>query len=155
MDGQRIDHTLAWLMDKYLEDPNAVWDISVLFENEQDLDGVHDLGRYLVKKGYVKKHEVSEKGFSCAITTLGMSRVSDGLSDVKYRILHASIHEKKRSIMEILNISPEHYQKVYDYASYLKKLGMIECIFFSHDVYAEPTYFGKEWYEANRFRLVN
>jgi hypothetical protein len=155
MDGQIIDNTLAWLLEKYLENPNAIWDISEVAGKDLDMQQLHELGRYLAKKGFVKNHEVFEDGFTCTITTLGMSRVSDGLVDVKYKILHASIQEKKKSIMEILNISPEHYQRVHDYATYLKKLGIIECIFFSHDVYAEPTYFGREWYEANRVRLVN
>jgi hypothetical protein len=155
MDGQTIDITLAWLFEKYLENPNALWDIRQVSENGSDIRQIHSLGNYLAKKGYVKNHEAFEDGFTCTITTLGMSRVSDGLSEVKYKILHASIEQKKKSIMEILNVSPEHYQKVHDYATYLNRLGIIECIFFSHDVYAEPTYFGREWYEANRLRLIN
>jgi hypothetical protein len=155
MEGQVIDITLAWLFEKYLENPNALWDITEVAEPGTDTKQIHALGSYLAKKGFIRNHEATKTGFTCTITTLGMSRVSDGLSEVKYKILHASIEQKKKSIMEILNVSPEHYQKVHDYATYLKKLGIIECIFFSHDVYAEPTYFGREWYEANRLRLIN
>ncbi len=155
MDVRTIDTTLSWLFEKYLENPNAIWNISQAAGSENNIDHLHNLGRFLAKKGYVKNHGFHDDGFTCSITTLGISKVSDGLSEVKLRVLEASIEQKKRSMMEILDVAPDHYQKVHDYASYLKRLGIIECIFFSHDVYAEPTYFGREWYEANRPRLMN
>lgn len=157
MDLKTVDTTLAWLFEKYLENPNGSWDISgVPSEHEtSSIEHLHDLGKYMVKKGLVKNPGYHEGGFTCTITTHGISLVSDGLSDVKYRILQASIEEKKKSMMEMLNAQPSHFQKIKEYASYLKRIGIIECIFFSHDVYAEPTYFGREWYEANRLRLIN
>jgi hypothetical protein len=157
MEGKEIDNTLNWLFEKYLEDPNGTWDIAQCPENENssETDRLHHIGRFLANKGYVKNHSFLEQGFTCTITTVGISKVSDGLNEVKYKILSASIEEKKRSIMEILDIKPGHFQRVYDYATYLKRIGIIECIFHAHDVYAEPTYFGREWYEANRPRLVN
>ena len=157
MEVSAIDSTLAWLFERYLENPEGTWNLAdhPAYAEEPDVVYLHTLGRYLVKKGLVKNHEFVDKGFTCTITTLGMSRVSDGLSEVKFKILQASIEGNKRSIMEILQIDPSHFRKVLDYATYLKRLGFIECIFHSHDVYAEPTYFGREWYEANRIRLVN
>lgn len=156
MDLQTVDTTLTWLFERYLEDPNGTWDISgVPSTDSRSTDFLHDLGKYMVQKGYVKNPVSHESGFSCTITTLGITRVSDGLNDIKYRILQASIEEKKKSMMEMLDAEPSHFQKIRDYAAYLKRIGIIECIFFSHDVYAEPTYFGREWYEANRLRLVN
>ncbi len=157
MDLKKVDITLSWLFEKYLENPNNSWDISSAHPEESNtgIEYLHSLGTYLVKKGLVKNPGYHESGFTCIITTLGISQVSDGLNDVKYRILQASIEEKKKSMMDILQAKPSHFQKIRDYASYLKRLGIIECIFFSHDVYAEPTYFGREWYEANRPRLVN
>jgi hypothetical protein len=153
MDGQTIETTLSWLFEKYLENPNKLWNISEV--SGDNVEHTHHLGRLLANKGYVKNHEAFEDGFTCTITALGISRVSDDLNEVKYRILQASIEQKKRSMMEILEISPDHYQKAFDFANHLKRIGMIECIFHSHDVYAEPTYFGKEWYEANKTKLIN
>ena len=156
MDLKTVDTTLTWLFERYLEDPNSNWDISEADNGHSlNIDHLHDLGKYMVKKGYVKNPSYHESGFTCTITTLGITRVSDGLNDIKYRILQASIEEKKKSMMEMLGAEPSHFQKIRDYAAYLKRIGIIECIFFSHDVYAEPTYFGREWYEANRLRLVN
>lgn len=157
MDLQTVDTTLTWLFERFLEDPDGNWDISNSPAAQQlsSVAEVHSLGKHLVDKGLVKDGSCHEKGFNCTITTLGITRVSDGLSDIKYRILQASIDEKKKSMMEMLDAQPSHFRKIKEYASYLKRLGMIECIFFAHDVYAEPTYFGREWYEANRFRLVN
>jgi hypothetical protein len=157
MDLKTVDTTLTWLFERYLEDPNGAWDIKdVSFGDEaRNIDELHNLGKHLIRKGLVKNPGYHEGGFTCTITTLGISRVSDGLSEVKYRILQASIEEKKKSMMEMLDAEPSHFQKIRDYAAYLKRLGIIECIFFSHDVYAEPTYFGREWYEANRLRLIN
>lgn len=155
MDNTTVDTTLTWLFERYIEDPNAAWDISEMPGHDLNAEQLHNLGRLLVRKGYVRQPEFHETGFTCTITTLGITRVSDGLSDVKYRILQASIEEKKKSMMEMLGAEPSHFRKVREYAAYLKRIGIIECIFFSHDVYAEPTYFGREWYEANRMRLVN
>jgi hypothetical protein len=157
MDVSVVDNALAWLFEKYLENPEETWNLveHPSYIESEDVQHLHDLGRYLARKGYVKNHEFIDKGFTCTITTLGMGRVSDGLSEVKFKILQASIENNKRSIMEILQVQPSHFRKVLDYAMYLKRLGFIECIFHSHDVYAEPTYFGREWYEANRIRLVN
>ena len=157
MEVKTVDDALSWLFERYLENPNGSWNISESMESESgsDLEHIHNLGKFLSEKGFVKNHSFVKEGFTCTITTLGISRVSDGLSEVKYKILEASIEQKKSSIMEILGIQPGHYQRVLDYATYLKRLGIIECIFHQHDVYAEPTYFGREWYEANRPRLVN
>jgi hypothetical protein len=157
MEGKTIDTALAWLFEKYLENPEGKWNVVDNADLAASLDvaQVHTLGRFLVKKGYVKNPEYIDMGFTCTITTLGISRVSDGLSDVKLKILQASIEDKKRSMMEILQVDPGHLRRVYDYAAYLKRMGIIECIFHQNDVYAEPTYFGREWYEANRLRLVN
>jgi hypothetical protein len=157
MEVSIIDSTLAWLFERYLENPEGIWNLAdhPSHTENPDVGHLHNLGRYLVKKGFVKNHEFVDMGFTCAITTLGISRVSDGLDEVKLKILQASIENKTRSMVEILKVEPSHFRKVLDYATYLKRLGFIECIFHSHDVYAEPTYFGREWYEANRIRLVN
>lgn len=156
MDLNTVDTTLSWLFERYLEDPNESWDIAkVGTDDRPTIDQLHNLGKHMVSKGYVKNPCYHESGFTCTITTLGITRVSDGLSEIKYRILQASIEEKKKSMMEMLGAEPSHFQKIRDYAAYLKRIGIIECIFFSHDVYAEPTYFGREWYEANRLRLIN
>jgi hypothetical protein len=86
---------------------------------------------------------------------LGICQVSNVFSHVKFQILEASIERNKRSIMEILGIEPGHFKKVHDYATYLKRLGIIECIFHHNDVLAEPTFFGREWYQENKLNFVN
>jgi hypothetical protein len=149
--------TLNWLLEKYLENPNAVCDITESMEAESanDVKQIHELGSYLAKKGFVKNHQALMNGFICSITTLGISQVSNVFTDVKYKILEASIEQQKRSIMEILGIEPGHFKKVHDYATYLKRLGIIECIFHPHDVFAEPTFYGREWYHENKLKFVN
>src|SRR5687767_8522228 len=99
MDLKTVDTALTWLFERYLEDPNGSWDISRVPSSEEapTIDHLHSLGKYMVKKGLVKNPGYHESGFTCTITTLGISRVSDGLSEVKYRILQASIEEKKKS----------------------------------------------------------
>src|ERR1041384_1847648 len=148
MEVKTTDCMLNWLFEKYLENPNSTWNLAESPCAVQDLDivQIHNIGRYLVKKGFVKNHEFIDNGFTCTITTLGIGHVSDGLSEVRFKILQASIENKKRSIMEILQVEPGHFQRAFDFATYLKRLGFIECIFHQHDVYAEPTYFGREWY---------
>jgi hypothetical protein len=156
MEMQRTHNTLSWLFERYLENPNGSWDITRSLHNECiDVQQIHELGQYLAEKGYVKHQEFLEDGFACTITTLGINQVSDEFSHVKFKILEASIERKTRSIMEILGIEPEHFKRVQDYATYLKRLGIIECIFHPNDVYAEPTFYGREWYEQNKLKFIN
>jgi hypothetical protein len=144
------NNTLNWLFAKYLENPNAVWNIIECHEAFTTVEKIHEHGIYLVKKGFVKKGECHDEGFNCSITTLGILQVSTVLNDVKYQILEASVENQKTSIVEILQAHPSHFRKVQDYALYLKQLGIIECIFQHNDVLAKPTLFGKEWYYANK-----
>jgi hypothetical protein len=156
MEVQKIDNTLNWLFEKYMEDPSGSWDISKSAEHSfNDVQSIHQVGKYLTQKGFVKNQEFLEDGFMCTITTLGISKISNALSEVKYKILQASIEENKRSVMEILEINPEHFKRGHDFATYLKRIGIIECIFLQNDIFAEPTFYGKEWYEANKPRLIN
>jgi hypothetical protein len=155
MEIKKIDNTLSWLFERYLEDPSAAFDISKSDGAENDIESIHELGRYLTKKGFVKNQEFLENGFLCTITTLGINQVSNTLSEVRYKILEASIENNKRSIMEILEINPGHFKRGLDYANYLKRTGVIECIIRQDDILAEPTFYGKEWYEANKTRLIN
>lgn len=153
----KITHkTLNWLLEKYFEDPNALWDISQSLEDiELEPDQIHELGNYLVNKGFVKNPQFLVNGFICSITTLGINQVSNVFMDIKYKILAGSIEGKKRSLMDILGIEPGHVKRVYDYATYLKRLGIIECIFHPNDVFAEPTFYGREWYEENKLKFIN
>ncbi len=157
MEVNTTHKALNWLLAKYFEDPNALWDISKSLDEEdiQDIDQVHELGNYLVKKGFVKDPQFLVDGFICSITTLGINQVSNVFTQVKYQVLAASIEEKKRSLMDILGIEPGHFKKVQDYATYLKRIGIIECIFYTNDVFAEPTFYGREWYEENKLKFIN
>lgn len=157
MDVKITHKALNWLLEKYFEDPNALWDISESLRDEEGTDAelVHELGIYLVKKGYVRNPQFLVEGFSCTITVLGINQVSNIFTHVKYQVLAASIEEKKRSLMDILGIEPGHFKKVQDYATYLKRLGIIECIFHSNDVYAEPTFYGREWYNENKLKFIH
>ena len=156
MELQTTHKTLNWLLEKYFEDPNALWDISKSMEEyDLDVDQVHELGNFLVKKGFVKNPQFLLSGFICSITTLGINQVSNVFMDVKYKVLAGSIEGKKRSLMDILGIEPSHVKRVHDYATYLKRLGIIECIFHPNDVWAEPTFYGREWYEENKFKYIN
>jgi hypothetical protein len=155
MEVKKTHDALTWLHEKYLEDPNGSWDIARVYEPGADVEEIHVLGKHLVKKGYVKNHCTLKEGFTCSITPLGINQVSNVFSRVKYLILEASIERNERSIMEILNIEPGHFKRVHDYATYLKRLGIIECIFHPNDVLAEPTFFGREWYQENKLNFVN
>jgi hypothetical protein len=157
MDVKTTHETLNWLLERYFENPNSVWDISRSFDRESGVSEtqVHELGLFLASKGYVKNHKVIDEGFVCCITTLGINQVSNIFTQIKYKILHASIEHKKRSISEILGIEAGHFRKVHDYATYLKRLGIIECIFHADDVHAEPTFYGREWYEENKFKFAS
>lgn len=149
--------TLNWLLERYLQDPNQMCDIAGSFEadNAANIGHVHELGHYLVRKGFVKNHSVSNTGFTCSITTLGINQVSNVFTHVKYKILEASIEQKKRSLVEILGIERAHFRKVHDFATYLKRMGFIECIFHADDVFAEPTFVGREWYQENKIKFAN
>lgn len=148
-----INHTLTWLFERYKENPNASWDIANMNDHSQN---VHELGEYLVRKGFVRNHTVLENGgFSCSITTLGITQVSNVLNDVKYTILEAVIENDQRSVMEILSVQPEHVKLAHDYTNYLKRAGIIECIFHKDDVFATPTFYGREWYQANKRPYAN
>jgi hypothetical protein len=156
MEVNKTLNTLNWLFERYHDDPNATWNIAYgINEEVTAVEEIHELGNHLVKKGYVKNHETLKDGFSCSITTLGINQVSNVFSHVKFQILEASIKHNKRSIAEILGIEPHHSKKVHDYATYLKRLGIIECIFHKDDVLAEPTFFGREWYEENKLNFIN
>lgn len=152
--SQTIQHCLQWLFKKYLENPNTTWNI---FEcnNENNYDDIPDAAKIMADKGFIKNIVLNEGGFFCSITTLGILQVSNELSEVKYKILEGSIEDKKLSLMEILKADAYHFRRVQDYALYLKQIGIIECIFHENDVLAKPTFFGKEWYEANKTRCLN
>lgn len=151
---QTIHHCLRWLFKKYLENPNTNWNI---FEcNDQDhYENVPYAAKIMADKGFIKNVVMNECGFFCSITTLGILQVSNELSEIKYKILEGSIEENKLSVMEILKADPYHFKRIQDYALYLKQIGIIECIFHENDVLAKPTFFGKEWYEANKAKCVN
>jgi hypothetical protein len=156
MEVKTIDNTLNWLFEKYLEDPAGTWDIATSADHAySDIHTIHEVGKYLTKKGFVKNQEFLEEGFLCTITTLGINQVSNALAEVRYKILEASIEKNQKSIMEILEINPQHFKRGLDYATYLKRIGIIECIFHPNDIYAEPTFYGKEWYERNKAGLIN
>ena len=156
MELKKVHDTLNWLLAKYLEDPNQASNISNCTQNQcNDLQQIHELGQHLAEKGYVKLHEFTEEGFTCLITMLGINQVSDIFNHVKYQILEGAIERNNRSVMEILGIGPDHFKRVHDYATYLKRLGIIECIFHNNDVHAEPTFYGREWYEQNKPRFVS
>lgn len=151
-----VHSSLRWLFEKYLENPNGIWNISNCIEQgNAHLEHIHAVGKAMAGKGYVKNIQYLEDGCYCAITTLGIMQVSNELSEVKYKILEASIEEEKISIMEILNVEHYHFKRVQDYALYLKQTGIIECIFNQDDVLARPTFFGKEWYQANKSSCFN
>jgi hypothetical protein len=150
-------HTLNWLLEKYLHDPNQLFDISDSLGTERDgftTGRSHELGNFLVQKGFVKNHRAHENGFLCSITTLGMSQVSNMFTHIKYQILEGAIEQKKRSLKEILGIESAHFRKAKDFGTYLKRLGFIECIFHQDDVYAEPTFAGREWYHENKLKFA-
>jgi hypothetical protein len=154
---QRIENTLNWLFERYLENPTAAWNIATCNLNFSDnfIQEVYELGRFLTRKGFVKNAEFLEDGFNCTITMLGIKKVSNVLEEIKYKVLEGSIDGNKRSIMEILELEQEQFRIGLDYATYLKRIGIIECIFHRDDVFAEPTFYGKEWYEENRGKAVN
>jgi hypothetical protein len=149
--------TLNWLLERYLQNPNELCDISESLDADETLtvSYVHELGNYLVKKGFVKNHTATRKGFTCSITTLGINQVSNVFIQIKYKILEASIEQRKKSLVEILGIDPTHYRKVHDFATYLKRLGFIECIFHTDDVFAEATFAGREWYHENKLKFAD
>jgi hypothetical protein len=149
-----ISTTLSWLFERYQEDPNTEWDISECTTNP--VSHVHSLGAYLAQKGYVRSYTFLDNGgFTCSITTLGISQISNVLNDVKYTILEAVIEQDKRSVMEILSVDPQHVKRAHDYTNYLKRAGIIECIFHKDDVLATPTFYGREWYHANKHAYAN
>lgn len=153
-----VNTTLTWLFERYQENPSANWDISESFNPKanQETHNIHALGTYLVQKGFVRNHLFLDNGgFTCSITTHGIIQVSNVLNDVKYMILEAVIEKDKSSIMEILEVDPEHYMRAHDYTSYLKRAGIIECIFHKDDVLATPTFYGREWYHANKRAYAN
>lgn len=153
-----INCTLSWLFEKYQQNPNANWDISESFcaEGRQSSTNIHELGAYLVKKGFVRNYTfLKDGGFTCCITTHGIVQISNVLNDVKYMILEAAIEQDKSSIREILDVDPEHMMRAHDYTTYLKRAGIIECIFHKDDVLATPTFYGREWYQANKRAYAN
>ena len=156
MDVKTTHKALNWLLEKYFEDPNASWDIAHCVRDQEgmDMETVHELGNHLVKKGFVKNPQYLLSGFICTITVLGINQVSTIFTQVKYQVLAASIEDKKRSLMDILGIEPGQFRKVHDYATYLKRLGIIECIFHKDDVFAEPTFYGREWYQQNKLNFI-
>jgi hypothetical protein len=154
MESKTIN-TLNWLLEKYLENPNAVWDITDTMNDDDSMEEMYEVRDHLIKNGYIRHQQALEDGFRCTITTLGIIQVSDVLNRAKFRILEASIEQKKSSIMEILEVDPDHYKKAHDYATYLKRMGIIECIFHPNDIFARPTFYGREWYQANKSREIN
>jgi len=151
-----INLTLTWLFDRYQENPDANWNISECFTSHTASPDIHTLGRHLVKKGFVKNYTILENGgFTCTITTLGIVQVSNILHEVQYKILEATIEGDKKSVMEILEVDPEHYTRAQDYTNYLKRTGIIECMFHKNDVLATPTFYGREWYNANKRTYAN
>jgi hypothetical protein len=157
MEAKKVNDTLGWLFEKYLENPNGTWEINPDTHPNLHAETIpmKELGKYVARKGFIKNHLETRSGFSGTITTLGITQVSNEFSNVKYKILEASIEHKKNSIMEILGIEPGHFRRGHDYATYLKRLGIIECIFRADDIFAEPTSFGREWYELNKIRVAN
>jgi hypothetical protein len=153
-----VSTTLSWLFEKYQENPNTSWDISESLDHPQHAGApnFHAVGNYLVKKGFVRNYQHLENGgFTCSITTLGITQVSNILNDVKYAILEGVIDQDKKSVMEILSVEPAHYKRAHDYTNYLKRAGIIECIFHKDDVLATPTFYGREWYQANKKPYAN
>ena len=151
MEAAKVNQTLTYLFEKYLEDPNGTWQV----ENKEANRSMNELGKYLARKGYIREFRETQDGFRCAITMLGIDRVSNEFNHVQFRILEASIEHKKLSVMEILGIEPGHFKRGYDYATFLKRRGIIECIFGTHDIIAKPTFFGHEWYQTNKLNFVN
>lgn len=147
----KVNDTLNYLFEKYLQDPNGTWEIT----NNEALEATQELGRYLARKGYIRQHRETLRGFKAAITILGINKVSNEFNKVQFRILEASIEHKKNSVMEILDIAPGHFKRGLDYATHLKRLGIIECIFGTEDIFAEPTFYGREWYQMNKLSFVN
>jgi hypothetical protein len=151
MDVSITSPVLSWLFEKYLEDPNSVWDLANYEANECiDLPRMHEIGQYLSEKGFVKHPTFTESGFVSAITVLGISQITNILHDIKFRVLEGIIERQTHSIMEILCIDPAHLKRGFDYATWMKRLGMIECIFHATDVYARPTFYGREWFEQQK-----
>ncbi|MBA3663099.1 MAG: hypothetical protein H0W61_02685 [Bacteroidetes bacterium] len=153
-----VNPTLTWLFEKYQENPNASWDISECFNSEisHPSHHIHALGNYLVQKGFVRNPtHLDTGGFTCSITTHGIVQVSDVLNEVKYLILEAAIEQDRFSVMDILDVDPNHLKRAHDYTNYLKRTGIIECIFHKDDILATPTFYGREWYNANKRTYAN
>ncbi|MGZ3920109.1 MAG: hypothetical protein ACXVC7_07460 [Bacteroidia bacterium] len=153
-----VNSTLTWLFERYQENPNVSWNISECFNSNAAscTHNIHTIGKHLVQKGFVKNYTLLEDGgFTCTITTLGIVQVSNILNEVQYKILEATIERDKKSVMEILEVDPEHYTRAQDYTNYLKRTGIIECIFHKDDVLATPTFYGREWYSANKRAFAN
>jgi hypothetical protein len=156
MDVQDTTPVLSWLFEKYLEDPHANWDLSECSFNEcLDLPRLHEIGQFLSEKGFVREPIFTEGGFTCAITLLGISQISDILHGIKYRILEGIIERGVHSIVDILQIDRTHIKRGFDYATWMKRLGMIECIFHTTDIYARPTFYGKEWFAQQKHVAVD
>lgn len=147
--GTFTKKTLEWLLSNYLENPESTSNISECLGDQgiSDIRQIHELGALLVSKGLVKDHHFSFDGFLCRITTLGISQVENFFSELRFRVLQGSIRDQKKSMVDILSAEPGHFRKVQDFATYLKKTGMIECVFGTTDVLAVPTSSGKTWYE--------
>jgi len=154
--GVLTKKTLEWLLSQYLENPEGTFDICEALAEAgiSDIRQIHELGAVLVSKGFVKGHVFGPAGFSCRITTLGISQVENFFSELRFQVLQGSIRDQKKSLVDILSAKPGHFTKVQDFAKYLKKTGMIECVFFPADVMAVPTSSGKSWYEGRRAQFT-
>lgn len=154
--GTLTRKTLEWLLSQYLTNPESKSDISECLSKEglSDIQQIHEFGALLVSRGLVKDHCFMPTGFSCLITVLGISQIEHFFSDLGFKILQSSLRDQKKSLVEILAAKPGHFKKVTDVATYLKKTGMIECVFFPSDVLAVPTSSGRSWYEARKEHFI-
>jgi hypothetical protein len=105
--------TLSYLLNKYLENPEATHDISECLADDgiSDIRQIHELGGALVRRGLVKEYRFSPAGFLCRITTLGIIQVESFLSELRFSGLQGSYSDQQDSRVDLISPRPGHFRQ--------------------------------------------
>lgn len=113
---------------------------------------VHELGRYLLGRGWIKNQRFLPQEFQCSITMAGIQEIAPNyLEGNGSKIIDTlGINGGTMDLMEVLDYPPQRYQSARDIANVLKGLDLIDVFYTAGSGNIKLTLAGQALYSKGK-----
>lgn len=142
---------LEYLFEGHVQNGGTpIFNISEIIERHNA--DPHDVGRYLVHKGWVENPRFFPNAFAASISMAGILQIRPGYINDNVMHVLRTINENPNhafSIMEVLSLQPKDFQIAHKFAILMKEQGWIDARFIHNDVHVQITMQGQNVLQGN------